>query len=53
MSIVKYSWFVGILGVYDEYILRTTLELRFILTNHEKMTEASALVCLILATALL
>ena len=52
MSVVK-NIFGNILSVYDEYMLKTTLESRFILKFHEKMTEASASVCLILATALL
>ena len=41
-----------LVGVYDEYILKITLESRFILKNDEKMTEASALVCLVLSKAL-
>ena len=45
--------FGSILSVYDEYILKTTLESRFILKFHEKVTEASASVCLILAMALM
>ena len=34
-------------------MLKTTMESPFILKNHEKMTEASASVCLILATAMI
>ena len=38
MSTVKFSLFVGILGVYDENILKTILQSHFIFKNHEKMT---------------